>query len=210
MKKIATAAFLAGLALPLSAAAFSLEWHGEPAVTVQDPQRAIGYAGKLTGEPHEYTFTLAEPAEIYFTVLVPDTERAKTDISAALVDTRSPDVPVGVILGTEGIWKSYDYQGDAYLKTQEFRATIPAGAYQLIIWSSQNDSPYVLVLGEREPNILAKIAGTLSALPTVRTVFFGRSAASVIFAPIILVPVLVVVIAIVAALWLVRGRTRVL
>lgn len=205
MKKTVFLAALAAVLMPLSALAFQMQWTARSPVAISHPTVSTAYFGQMTGEPHSYTFTLAKPTAMYFTVLVPDASSTKKDVSAALVDVTRPDVPVGVVLG-QGAWRAFTYQGDHYFRGEEYRATIPAGNYQIIVWSGNNDSAYGLIVGEHEPFVFGKIAGAISTLPTIRSAFFGRPAVSALLAPLIYGPILVILILILTVVWYLRRR----
>lgn len=204
MKKTVFFALLA-LFMPLSVFAFTADWTDGNPMQISSVTSAHAYFGKLVEEPQAYEFSVTEPTRIFFTVLVPDLKSSKKDVSVAIVDTKATSVPLGVVLPS-GEWTPFEYQGEKYLRGQAYRATVPAGNYRIIVWSSNNDSSYALVVGEQEQFILSKVAGAFGTLPNVEHILFGKSALSAFFAPIIFSTVIVVVILIALLVWLARRR----
>jgi hypothetical protein len=207
-RKSMLAAGTAALLLPSLAFAFSPIWTMENPTPIKDVTDASAYFGTLAGEPQVFTFELSDPTPVYFSVLTPDLESSKKDISAALVDVASPDIPLGVVIGAGASWSPFLYEGDRFLRGPEFRATVPAGAYELIVWSSNNDSAYGLIVGEDEPFILSRIAASYAALPKIKSAFFGESALAAFHSPIILYPLIALLVIVVLAIAAVRWRRR--
>src|SRR3989344_6442772 len=70
---------------------------GNATTTIDDPGVYRAYYGKLSGEPHVYTFRAeGDIVPVKFVILVPDIPGAKTDIVAVLVDELQPEEPFTV------------------------------------------------------------------------------------------------------------------
>ncbi len=136
-----------------------------PATVIEEPETSKVYYGKLTGEAHVFYIDAHEPLDFYMTVLVPDLPDAKKDVSAALINPNSPDIPIAVIGGGEAKWEPFskDTASDKFFQTEEYRAELPAGEYEIRVWSSNNDSAYGLVIGEDEAPVPSKHSALLIA-----------------------------------------------
>jgi len=193
----------AALLAPAMALAYSAVWVGSTTtpIAVDDASQARGYFGELAGSPETFAISASEPVRLYVTVLQPQIAGAKQDLSVAVLDPKNPDIPLGVILGPAASWTPATYEGQAYTKGPEYRATLPAGNYEIRLWSTANDAPYVVVIGETDQNFFARMKSALSALPQIDRIFFGRTPAYAIFAPILLGPLVVALLIIAAAIW---------
>lgn len=186
-------------AVLLPALALSQELHiVETATTaLGDPTVYRAYYGKLTGEPHVFTFsTTRELTHVKAMLLVPDTSSAKTDVSAAFIDTLHPEDPFVVGDGATVEWQRFfDTAGrESYLAGPVVEATVPPGSYEIRVWSSNNDSPYVLVMEGEEGLSLSELWSRFSAGPTVKSEFFGKSAFVAFMTPLLLWPLLGVLV----------------
>lgn len=205
MKKTVLAGALIALLSPLTAFAFTPQWVSESPVALSDVTTAHAYFSVLVGEPHSYTFELSKPTRVFFTILIPDVARAKKDVNVAIVETRDPTIPLGVLLSS-GTWTPFPYEGNQYLRGEAYRATLPPGSYQILVWSSNNDSAYALVVGENEPFILSKVIGAYRSFREINAMFFGKGALSALSAPLIYWPLVMVLAALALALSFTRRR----
>ena len=140
--------FTALLSLPLLAfSAEPMEVTGEP-VSI-DPTSVGAFYGTLNGEPHRYIFDAAEPIDFRVKVIMPDTAVSKRDISLAILDRDEREDPVAILDGRSFEWKrETDKNGRTYLLGPSWRAELEPGAYELRVWSTNNDSPYGIITGE--------------------------------------------------------------
>ena len=155
------------------------------------------YYGKLSGEPHVYTFRAeGDIVPVTFVILVPDTAGAKTDIVAGLIDELHPEEPFTVADGTLVEWtRFFDTAGrDSYLAGPTLEGTVPGGNYQVRVWSSNNDSPYVLVVSGEEKFSVGETLRRYGTLPTIKSEFFGKPGIEAYFSPLLLWPILGVLI----------------
>lgn len=159
--------------------------------SVPDPEVSKAFYGKLSGEPHVFVITESAPFELYVNVLVPD--GATTDVSAAIINQENPDEPIAM-LPAEGAWERYHevFAQDWYLKGPEFRTDVPAGTYEIRVWSSNNVGRYVLAVGEKERFPLSEIIHTYRVIPMLKTDFFGKPAYEAYLTPILGIPLGVV------------------
>lgn len=187
---------------------------GNATTMIEDPGTYRAYYGKLSGEPHIYTFKAdADIVPVKVVILVPDIVGAKTDISVALIDERHPENPFAVADGSSIEWtRFFDTAGrDSYLAGPMLEATVPRGTYQIRVWSSNNDSPYVLVVSGKEKFSIGETLHRYATLPSIKSQFFGKSAVQAYLTPLLLWPILGVLIVaglIVFLLIILRRRSR--
>lgn len=150
------------------------------------------YYGTLSGEPHVFSFSASSdvfPVKAF--ILVPDIEGVRTDISAAMFSKVHPEDPFITIDGSAIEWQRfYDTAGrDTYLAGPVLEATIPKGDYEIRIWSSNNDSQYVLIVQGSDALSLEQITSRFNTLPTIKSEFFGKSASEAYLTPLLLWPI---------------------
>lgn len=216
MHKLLAGLMLLALFSPVSfAAAQQLRVvQGNAATNIEDPSIYRAYYGKLSGEPHVYTFKADSDIEpVKVVILVPDIPNAKTDISVAFIDDLHPENPFAVADGATIEWtRFFDTAGrDSYLAGPTLEATVPRGSYQIRVWSSNNDSPYVLVVSGTEKFSIAETLHRFGTLPTIKSEFFGKSGIQAYLAPLLLWPILSVLIVVGLVLFLLlvlRRRAR--
>lgn len=161
---------------------------GEQAVRViEDPEVSKAYYGELTGEPHAFTIDAHEPFDFYMNILVPDVPSAKKDVSAALINPAHPEVPLAIVGGAEAKWEPFfeEFARDNYFRADEYRAELPAGEYEIRVWSSNNDSAYSLAIGEIESFGFRDIVDAYVRIPQIKSFFFEKSPFSALFTPFI-------------------------
>lgn len=167
-----------------------------PITLIVEPEISKAYYGQLTGEPHVFTIDAREPFDFYLNVLVPDVPNAKKDVSAALINPASPEVPIVVIGGGEAKWEPFfeEFARDNYFKTDEFRTKLPAGEYEIRVWSSNNDSAYSLAIGEIESFGFWDVVDAYIRIPQIKSFFFEKSPFSALLTPFIGGPIGVLLI----------------
>lgn len=158
-----------------------------PITLIVEPEISKAYYGQLSGEPHVFTVDAREPFDFYLNVLVPDVPNAKKDVSAALINPASPEVPIVVIGGGEAKWEPFfeEFSRDSYFRSEEFRTKLPAGEYEIRVWSSNNDSVYSLAVGEIESFGFKDIVDAYIRIPQIKSFFFEQSPFSAVFTPFI-------------------------
>lgn len=158
-----------------------------PATVIEEPEVSKAYYGELTGEPHVFTIDAHEPFDFYMNVLVPDLPSANKDVSAALINPASPEIPIAVIGGGEAKWEPFfeEFARDNYFRAEEFRTKLPAGEYEIRVWSSNNDSAYSLAIGEIESFGFWDIVDAYIRIPQIKSFFFEKSPFSALFTPFI-------------------------
>lgn len=189
---IATLLFLV---LPLAASAQQLRIVDSPSTGI-DPTTYRAYYGKLTGEPHSFTFSVSEETPVKFVLLVPDVEDATTQISATLVDAKDPQ---GIFIPGDGTlteWQRFfDTAGrDSYLAGPTLEGDLPPGEYRVQVSSASDDAQYVLVVSGDSSFSLIETFRRYGTVPAIKSDFFGKSSAEAYLTPLLLWPIFGVLI----------------
>jgi len=173
-------------ALPYFVSAHQPRVVSENEILVSDPQISKAYYGKLEGDPHIYSISSDKEFELYVNILVPDISGQKKDVSAVVLTPGKEDVPIALLEGGEFGWTRFfeEYGQDWYWQGPEYKATVPAGTYEIRVWSSNNDSKYSLAVGDIESFDFKESMNALYLVPRIKRDFFNESPANFIFSPI--------------------------
>jgi hypothetical protein len=177
---------------------------GKETITIEKPEISRAFYGELAGLPRAYFIKAAQPFDLYVNLLVPRNTNAGGRYSARidrlvdgqrdlLIDLRADSV----------VWQEFyePFGRDYYLKGPEYKNRVPAGDYEIEVYSSDNKGKYVLAVGEKEFFGPKEIAGVYTELPKLKTDFFGDNPVSFFTTPF---GVVLVIIAGVAVLYLIR------
>jgi hypothetical protein len=204
------ALLILGVFLPFLALAQQLRIVDATTIPIE-PTAYRAYYGKLSGEPHVYTFTTTEETHFTAILAVPDVPDAKTDISATLIDAK----PDGFFLTGDGAlveWQRFfDTAGrDSYLAGPALDATIPPGEYRIQVSSAADDAPYVLIVSGEDTFSPLEILRRYGTVPTIKSEFFGKSAIEAYLTPLLLWPIfaILIVAALVVFVLIVLRRRR--
>jgi hypothetical protein len=183
-------AVLLFLVLPIVASAQQLRIVDEAATEI-NPTAYRAYFGKLSGEPHTFTFSVDEETLVKFVLLVPDVPDANTQVSATLVGA---DESQGVFVPGDGTlteWQRFfDTAGrDSYLAGPTLESAVPAGEYRVQVSSAADDAQYVLVVSGDSSFSLLETFRRYGTVPTIKSDFFGKSAAEAYLTPLLLWPI---------------------
>jgi hypothetical protein len=170
----------ATFAAPQTALAHQPRLAGDATTTVEHPEISKAYYGKLTGDPHSFFIYASSSFPLYVNVLVPDVPGQKSDVSAAVIKNNNTINPLVVLDGNKGPWKPFyePFGADSYLMGPEYRADAGPGVYQIIVWSSNNDSTYSLAIGEAESFDLNETINAIQLIPRIKQEFFHESPAT--------------------------------
>lgn len=155
------------------------------------------YYGKLSGEPHTYSFTVREETPVTFVVLVPDVAGSKADLAISLTSKISPESPLSTVDGALFEWTQFfDTAGrDSYLAGPSLQATVPAGEYEVSIMNPGNTAPYVLIVGNESAFSIAETLRRYGTLPAIKSQFFQKSPIEAYVTPLLLWPIFALLIA---------------
>ncbi len=200
------------LCLPVFAFAHQPRLVETDATEVVAPEISKAYYAKLTGEPHVYRISSETPFSLYVNLLVPDLPDAKKDVTAAVLKAGDLNHPLAILGGTDAEWKLFheEFGNDDYLQTAEFKQDAPAGAYEVRVWSSNNDSAYVLAIGEKEEFSPKEILSALSVMPRIKELIFHKPWYSAYLTPFLLPKLIATMLAllVIAAVVILLARRR--
>jgi hypothetical protein len=155
-------------------------------ISVFEPEISKAYYSKLSGTSHIYEIVSEKAFDLYVNLLVPDIAFQKRDVSAIVI--KSGDIynnPLAVLDGSNFQWERFfePFGHDTYWKGPEFKTQVPAGKYQIIVTSSQNDSKYSLAIGEIEAFDLKEGLNAVRLIPKIKNTFFDKLPIDFILSP---------------------------
>ena len=179
---ITIALFLPVFLLPTVTSAHQPRIVTENPTIVRFPEVSKAYYGILSGEPAVYTITSDKAFALYVGVLVPDIADQKKDVSAVILKDGKE---LTVLESTGFEWKKFfePFGHDSYWQGPEYKAQADAGNYEIIVWSSNNDSKYSLAIGEIEVFDFKETVNALTLIPQLKKDFFNESPVDFILSP---------------------------
>lgn len=175
-------------------------------ITVTQPEISKAYYAQLTGQPAHYRFTVDTEFALYVNVLIPDIPGVTEDYTVTI--NRDGNVVATLSPGTEP-WKAFDepFGHDVYRMGPEYRATGPAGQYDIVVTSPDNQGKYVLAIGEAESFPLSEIVRTMKELVGVKR-YFGKSAWAAFESPFIYGPAIALALIVAAVIFIILRRKK--
>ncbi len=154
-------------------------------ISVIDPEISKAYYSQLKWSPHSYSIHSDVAFVLYVNILVPDISGQKQDISVNIVKDWNIERSFAILDGTIFVWTKLEepFGYDTYWKGPEYRASVEAGQYDIIVSSTSNDSKYSLAIGETELFDLTEIMNALYLVPKIKRDFFNESPITFIFSP---------------------------
>lgn len=125
---------------------------GEGPTYVQNTSKPALYNRTLAGNPNLYQFDLATGGTVMITIAMPDTPESKQDVSAALLRRDDEENPIAVLESASSSWDTPftdSKTGTKYLLGPSLTSALPAGSYEVRVWSSNNDATYAIMFGDR-------------------------------------------------------------
>lgn len=149
---------------------------------VLNPDVSKAYYGSLSGKYHTYTINAQEAFALYVGILMPFSEDSKKDVSVEIYKNGDS---IQVLGGKSADWKKmFEFFGQStYWKSDEYKKWVDAGKYTIIVSSSNNDSKYVLAIGETEAFNEKEIINALKVIPELKRSFFNESPLSFVKSP---------------------------
>ncbi len=181
-----------GAFVPALLFAQELRIAGDSPTTINKPEAYRAYYSKLEGQPHTYTIQSDEPFRLSLRILAPHVADERTDFSATIFDKAQPNEPLIVLEGTSSEWTPFfDTAGrDDYLAGPPLRGGLAPGEYEIRVTNPDNHGAYVLVVGEGGGFSISSIFSRYSALPAIKSEFFGKPAHEAYLTPLLLRPVI--------------------
>lgn len=193
MQKLLAGVLVVTALVPVSSAFAQQLRLTEGTETSIDAEVYRAYYGKLTGEPHQYTFSTDVETPIKVVLVVPDVPDAKTNISATLVDATDSAKFFSAADGTQVEWQRFfDTAGrDSYLAGPMLDATLPPGEYRIQVSNPGDDAQYALIVsnGEKAPFSIFETIRRYATVPTIKSDFFDKPAYQAYLTPLLLWPI---------------------
>lgn len=190
---------------PLALSAQELRIVESTPFVIDDPEAYRAYYNVLDGAPAVYSIESSDAFRLSLVVLAPDVDGARTDFRAEIVNTAGTGTPPTVVDGATAEWiPFFDTSGrDDYLAGPIFQVGMDAGTYEIRITNVDNAGAYVLLLGEERGFSIGEIMNRYSALPTIKSEFFGKPSYQAFLAPLLLWPIIAVLIVLALVVFLV-------
>jgi len=184
-KNISTLIFALILIIPIGALAHQPRIPEQFPVAVTDPEISKAYYAELQGEPQIYQISADKKFNLYLSIVVPDIDGQKKDLSALILKNGNSENPLAVLDGTNFSWTRFweKYGQDWYWQGPIYKSEAGPGQYEIRVWSTNNDSRYSLAIGEVENFTPQEIVNALNLVPRLKRNFFLESPAGFIFSP---------------------------
>ncbi len=162
---------------------------------INDPTLSQAFYGTLDAFPHTYEIRAKEPFSLHVEVLIPDTLKATEDVSGIIIKETGKQgrvIEVSRLLASDATWESFyePWGGDRYRRGGTYTASVEAGVYRIEVSTPDNNTPYVLVIGDREDFGTLGYFETIGRFMEVKQ-FFGKSSFMVIASPLVFVPLFI-------------------
>lgn len=149
---------------------------------IENPEASQAFYGKMESAPAYYHLHTEKEIDFYVSILVPDVPGIGKDIS---VEVKNKETGEEVLLLEAGSqeWTHYfeEFAGDWYFEGPEKEMALPAGKYEIKVFSPDNEGKYVLVVGKKEEFPLGEIVNTMISLPSLKQDFFEKPAFTAYF-----------------------------
>jgi hypothetical protein len=181
---------------------------------VHNPEISQAFYDELSGVPHVYIIETSTDFNLYVNLLVPKSSNPSGRYSADIYRIEEgTKILLGSLVGGGGVWKEFyeEFAGDYYLQGAELRKRVPAGHYEIIVFSDGNKGKYVLAVGETESFGLSDLLSIYTILPRLKRDFFHVSIMTLLSAKmgipfIVGIAVPLVALVILAMFWLRRHQ----
>jgi len=150
---------------------------GSETVSIENPEISQAFYGIMTGQPANFQIVSEMPFKLYAGVLVPDIEGIDKDVSAEIISLEDSTIKI-LLDGSVHEWEIFheEFANDWYFNGPEMEETeVPAGTYNIRVYSTDNQGKYVLVVGKIEAFPLDEAIKTILTLPELKKDFFNKS-----------------------------------
>ncbi|MBU1613053.1 hypothetical protein KKC87_01310, partial [Patescibacteria group bacterium] len=147
-------------------------------VQIENPEISRAFYDSLPHGPRVYEIYSDKDFVLYANLLVPENSNKDGRYSADIFRvTENGYEPIGRLGESSIDWKEFyeEYGGDYYLKGPEFKQSVLAGRYEIIVHSYTNLGKYVLAVGEKEQFSPLDWFKSLYILPILKISFFKVS-----------------------------------
>lgn len=145
-------------------------------VEIKNPEVSQAFYGVLEGRAEYFKIESDKPFKLYLNLLVPDAPGAAKEVSAEV--RMESGKSLFFLDGAGAPWVKFheDFANDDYLKGPELLSTeVPAGVYDIQVYSPNNTGKYVLAVGEIEKFPVGETLNTVFILPQLKAKFFDKS-----------------------------------
>lgn len=153
--------------------------NGKTLVKISQPEISKSFYGILPNKSVRYLISTTTSFNLYVGLLMPELPEIVNPSASgisALVMYQDGTV-VGRLEGGKFKWKKWheEFAGDWYWQGPEFRQTVPAGTYTIIVYSLDNNwDKYVLAVGEIESFPLSYLTEMQKQIYSIKTEFFEK------------------------------------
>jgi len=143
---------------------------------IMDPEVSRAFYDSLQNKSETYTITSTQPFTLYVNLLVPQSN-PKGKFSATIYEGADKKNILKTLDGETIVWQGFfePFGNDYYLKGPEYRKNVPAGTYQIEVFSQTNRGKYVLAIGEKEIFTPKDILRSMDVIPKLKANFFYSS-----------------------------------
>lgn len=187
-------AFIVILLSTLSALAHQPVIVGKDVITIEKPEISRAFYHELTGEPRSYYVKADKPFDLFVGLLVPRNTNPNGRYSARVYSLAEGKRTLLADIKADSIaWKEmYEpFGGDHYLTGPDWKRNVPAGQYEIEVYSQDNRGKYALVVGEGEFWGPKEILSVYTEVPKLKAGFFGSNPLSFLVTPFGLVLVVI-------------------
>jgi hypothetical protein len=152
------------------------------AVSVENAEVSKAYYDVLNGTPRTYIIDAKQAFSLYLNLLVPKSSNPDGRYSAIVYEIDAGrKVEMARVNAGDVEWTEFyeEYGGDYYLKGPEYKRALPAGRYEIEVYSADNIGKYVIAIGDKEEFPPLEIVNALLIMPVLKVQFFQ-------YAPLIL------------------------
>lgn len=163
----------------------------QEAIEIEKPEISRAFYDELEGKPRSYLINSEKDFDLYVNLLVPKNTNPDGRYSARILkDNR----PLTVVRGDSVEWVEFyePFGGDTYLKGPEWKQRVPAGRYEIEVYSEDNLGKYVLAVGEKEFFGPKEIASVYTEVPKLKSEFFETNPLSFLWTPFGIAAVIVI------------------
>jgi hypothetical protein len=143
-------------------------------ILVEQPEVSKAYYGKIEKSDQYYRVPSSKEFNLYLSLQIPDLPNQSKNVALELVDNSGTQFVR--LDGSHHIWsKFHESFGNAdYLAGPSSQIFLPPGVYQIKI-SGEENTKYVLVVGQKEEFPPSEILNALYLVPKINIEFFGMN-----------------------------------
>ena len=164
-------------------------------IEIEKPEISRAFYDELQGRPRLYKIDSEKDFDLYVNLLVPKNTNPKGRYSANIYQIKdSQRMLLAKVDGNSVEWEEFyePFGGDTYLKGPEFKRAVPAGKYEIKVYSHDNRGRYVLAVGEKEFFGPKEIVSVYTKIPRLKKDFFESNPLSFLWTPFGIVAVIVI------------------